>query len=256
MRSGTTLLHRIVCASEDAHPFTEECQYLTALLDLHADWRQKFAWLKDFYGAPERFDGFAKSTVDGFLRAAIDRLKPAKALALKNPELTAHFPRLAEWYPQSKLVVMVRDPRDTIASILDVAGRHGQSGVDSSLTRMGRDMAVLARFYKSYYVDALQSPACKDRVAVVRYEDLVTDPNQVLANLSTVLNIRLDPARILSDKIDQRERDAYAAAFWVNLRRAPPSNDSVGSYRTALTPAEIAAIEHNCADFNRGLHYW
>jgi hypothetical protein len=256
MRSGTTLLHRLICASEDTHGFTEECQFLTALLDFQADWRQKFSWLKDFYGTTERFDGFAKSTVDGFLRAASDQLRPAKALALKNPELTVHFPGLAQWYPMAKLIVMVRDPRDTIASILDVAVRHRQSGVDSQLAGMGRDMAALARFYKSYYADALQSPKCKDRVLVVKYEDLVRNPGQVLAPLSGILGIRLDPAHVLPDKHDESERDAYAAAFWINLKAAPPSADSVGRYRKSLTPEEIAAIELHCADFNRGLRYW
>ncbi|MGH6934230.1 MAG: sulfotransferase family protein [Dongiaceae bacterium] len=256
MRTGTTLLHRMICTSEDSHAFTDECQYLTALLNFQTDWRQRFSWLKDFFDTPERFDRHAKATVDGFLRSALETQSPAKCLVLKNPELTLHFPQLGEWYPMAKLIVMVRDPRDTIASILDVAGRHRQSGVDSDIANLGRDMAALARFYKSYYVSALQSPKSRDRVAVVKYEDLVDDPGRAFAALSAILGMSLDPSRISPDKFDRRERDANVAAFWTELRTAPPSSDSVGRFRTALTPAEIAAIEHHCADFNRGLRYW
>jgi hypothetical protein len=49
----------------------------------------------------------------------------------------------------------------------------GEAGVPSQIARMGRDMAKLSHFYKAHYVEALQSPKCKGRVLVVRYEDLV-----------------------------------------------------------------------------------
>src|SRR5262245_16585535 len=95
MRSGTTLLQRILCASPDTHKFTDECQFLTAMLDLHAAWRQQFTSLREFYGTPERFDHFAKTMVDSFLQATFDTLRPVRAIVLKNPKLTLHFPTLA-----------------------------------------------------------------------------------------------------------------------------------------------------------------
>jgi hypothetical protein len=256
MRSGTTLLHRILCASEDTHSFTDECQYLTALLNFHADWYDRFSWLKEFFGTPENFDAHTKSIVDSFLRSSRRTLRPRRALVLKQPELSLHFPRLAEWYRNAKLVVTVRDPRDTITSMLDVAARHEKSKVVSNIAAMGRDMEKLSHYYKSFYIDALQSPKCRDRVAVVKYEDLVADPRRAVAALSDFLGLRLDLARLMPDNFDRRDRDDYVAAFWTNLRSAPPSAESVGRYRSALTPAEIAAIERHCADFNRGIRYW
>src|SRR5215475_9684373 len=136
MRSGTTLLQRMLCASPDVQPFTDECQFLTGLLDFLSAWRQRFDWLKDFYGTPEGYEAYAKATIDAFLRSSFETQRPARTIVLKNPELTVHFPDLAGWYGKAKFLVVVRDPRDTIASILDVARRHSESGVSSQIARI------------------------------------------------------------------------------------------------------------------------
>jgi hypothetical protein len=255
MRSGTTLLQRMLCASQRAHAFTEECQFLTALMDFLGAWRQRFDWLKDFYGTPEGYEAYAKAMVDAFLRSSFETQRPALTIVLKNPELTVHFPRLVDWYGKSKFFVVVRDPRDTIASILDVAQRHGEAGVPSQIARIGRDMAKLSHFYKAHYVDALQSPKSRDRVLVVKYEDLVHRPEAALAALSQHLGLTLSAGLLPPDCFDRRERDAYAAPFWTAMRAEPPSPASVGRYRRSLSPDEIAAIESHCADFNRGFRY-
>ncbi len=256
MRSGTTLLHRMLCASPDTHRFTDECQHLTALLDFHAHWRGRFDWLKDFFGTPERYDAHAKSTVDGVFQAVLETHRPARAIVLKHPELTIHFPTLADWYAAARFVVILRDPRDTIASILDVGSRHRQAGVDSNLSRMGRDMLRLSRFYKTYYAEALQAPQCRNRISVIRYEDLVARPEQAMAALAEHLGIELNSGLLPPDSFDRRRRDDYVAAFWTGLRAEAPSPASVGRFRRSLSGEEIAAIELHCADFNRVFPYW
>lgn len=256
MRTGTTLLHRMLCASSDTHRFTDECQFLGALMDLYESWRQRFDWLEDFYETPERFDAFAKTMVDGMLNSTATTLRPSKAIVLKHPHLTIHFPTLARWYPAAKFIVTLRDPRDTIASMIDVAQRHSQAAVDSKLVEMGRDMTRLSRFYKTFYADALQSPHSRNRVAVIRYEELVNQPAEAMTVLSRHLGIALTPGLIPPDNFERRERDAYVAAFWTKLRGQPPSPASVGRYRKSLSPEEISAIEQHCADFNRVFRYW
>lgn len=256
MRSGTTLLQRMLCASRDTHPLTDECQFLTALLDFLVTWRQRFDWLKDFYGTPEGYEAYAKATVDAFLRASLETQRPARTIVLKHPDMIVHFPRLADWYDQAKFLVIVRDPRDTIASILDVAGRHGEAGVPSHIARMGRDMGKLSHFYKAHYVEALQSPNCRERMLVVRYEDLVNRPEAALTALSQSLGLTLSADLMPPDRFDRRARDAYVAAFWTRLRAEPPSPTSIGRHRRSLLADEIAAIESHCADFNRGFRYW
>jgi hypothetical protein len=84
MRSGTTLLQRMLCASQDARPFTDECQFLTALIDFLVAWRQRFDWLKDFYGTPEGYEAYAKATVDAFLRASFETQRPARTIVPRS----------------------------------------------------------------------------------------------------------------------------------------------------------------------------
>jgi hypothetical protein len=257
MRTGTTLLQRVLSASPDGHRLVEECQFLTALLAFFSNWQDRFAWLEDFYGTPERFDAFAKSTVDHFLRATFETLTPARYIILKHPDLTKRFPILAAWYPFARFFVVVRDPRDTIASILDVAERHRQGAIDSHLVRLGRDMSALSDYFKSFYGEALQSPRSKDKVAVIRYEDMVSRPGDVFPALSKLLGTSLQRASVPPDGWDRRNRDdRYLAAFWTELRAEPPSPASIGRHRKTLTAAEVKEVERCCADFNRVFSYW
>lgn len=256
MRSGTTLLQRVLCASRDSHPFTTECRFLTAILDQFEQGRQHFRPLKHFFGTVERLDAYAKSVADGFLAATVETLRPARAIVLKHPELSLHFRRLIEWYARAGFAVIVRDPRDTIASILGVAARHQKAGTDSHILRLGRDMARLARYYKTYYAASLQAPGSRDRIVVVKYEDLERQPERVAQALSDHFCLALDLTTLPADDFDRSDRDAYAAAFWTKLRTEAPSPQGIGRYRSALSADEIAAIERHCADFNRIFRYW
>jgi len=246
MRSGTTLLQRMLCASQGAHPFTEECQFLTALIGFVVAWRERFEWLEDFYGTPEGYETYARATVDAFLRASFETQRPARTIVLKNPELTVHFPRLADWYDKAKFLIIVRDPRDTIASILDVAQRHGDAGVASQIARIGRDMAKLSHFYKAHYFEALQSPKCKDRVLIVRYENPGTGQTRPLQRCR---GIWASPRGPISSR-PTGSTDATGTPMlppsgrrYAPSRRRQPASDAIGSRcrRTRSPPSRLSA---------------
>ena len=180
MRSGTTLVQRLLCAAEGASPLAAECQYLTALLELREGWAPRYdEFLKDYFADPAAFDGFSRKLVDEFIAAAFARFRPASTLVLKNPELSRHFPVLARWYPAARFVLVVRDPLDTIASIAKVAQRHHETGVASLIATYRHDMARMSALYKHYYEPVMRSGReFDDRLLVLRYEDLVAQARQ------------------------------------------------------------------------------
>ncbi len=267
MRSGTTLLQRVLVSAPGAGDFLNEAHYLAEQLALHA--RSRASWelrLSDVFPTVEAFDAFGRDTVLRYLARAVAAKGGPAAVVLKSPELTQHIPRLASWLPQARFVVSVRDPRDTVASMLQVAARHRAEGVESALTRAGRDMDWLVRYYLSHYQPVLRAmPAlhAQGRLFLVRYEDLVQRPAAVLPGLGRSLGLALAPEGLADQQTDvayfdaeRRAQDPFFAGFWSPLYTAGLSAAPVGRHTEVLTADEVAAVERAAAGFNRVVRYW
>ena len=152
MRAGTTVLQRILCSSPGSIPVVGECQYLTQQFYVYHQALKQFELFHgDFFSSKATVEEFTKGIISNFLVLTRQRYAPATTLVLKHPELTKFFPRLAEWFGHAKFVVIVRDPRDTIASMLEVTSRQRENDVDFFMTRFGRDMRKFSHYYKSIY---------------------------------------------------------------------------------------------------------
>ncbi|MGA7780213.1 MAG: sulfotransferase [Paraburkholderia sp.] len=124
-RSGTTILHALVCASEKTNGYVNECCYSTELI-------------KPFLTALGTFDTHTKALFDtreAFALHYWDILKSELALlwrkfgrpdvlALKDPMMTPLVPHLAKLVHGSKFVVPVRDPRAVISSRIEAAHKE------------------------------------------------------------------------------------------------------------------------------------
>jgi hypothetical protein len=264
MRSGTTLVQRLLSAAPGASPMSAECQYMTAIVGLYETWRSRYdQFLGDFFHDADSFEVFSKNLVDQFVDVIRSRLPAASTLVLKNPELTYDFPLLSRWYPQAKFVVMMRDPRDTIASMMAVARGHRVAKTPSMLANMADNVERLADVYKSYYAAVIAAyPQFGSRLAFVRYEDLVAAPDRVLAELGrfTGLTLNIETLRSMPDNErefwDRRQESRYSKAFDSPLWTAALSPSAIGRYAERLSPAQIRKIESSCADVGRQFGYW
>lgn len=118
----------------------------------------------------------------------------------KTPRHVYRIPDLHQAFPDAQIVAMVRDPRAVVASYRDWSNRTGLSP-DREPGEEGLDEAVAAesqRVQQSYHpvlgtllwratvqrAAAARTTLGPDRVRVVRYEDLVTEPHMVLKDLA------------------------------------------------------------------------
>lgn len=269
MRSGTTILHRVLCAAEESHPYITESWYLLDQLRIYRWCLQRYdIRYKDYFGPRENFDRFTRNILQNYFDLTRSRYQPAKALILKNPEVTSQFPLLGNWFAEARFVVNIRDPRDTIASIVEVGQRHLARGVTSPQSRLGRDMKSLSSFYKSYYVNIFTPAAVpiRDRILFVRYEDIMTNPVNVVRQIGEFCGLTFDLELISHfgtqqekspnmDK-DTRDKDPISAGFWSELYTKDLSDSRIGRFTDVLTAEEISQIEEHCADFNRVCPYW
>ena len=174
MRSGTTLL-RLILDSHEHLALADESGFLRAVAAATA--------IPDQHDGPGWYRRYGRTDEDmhARLRAFYDdlfsewaRSRGAQRWGDKTPFHISHLPLAAEVFPDAQVVGIVRHPGAVVASQL----RRGTSFPDA------------LRHWRNQNVRLLKGAARKDlrpRLAVVRYEDLVTEPEPVLRELLAFL---------------------------------------------------------------------
>ena len=112
---------------------------------------------------------------------------------LKSPHHVANLRPLFDVIPSARVVVLVRDPREGVASTCSLYAFLGQSTFDH--LRTGRFGPLLAKSLAGALTRGLEVAAEEpDRVRVVRYEDLVADPIGTLEEIHAAFGFPVSAA--------------------------------------------------------------
>ncbi len=187
--------------------------------------------------------------------ARFPEVKKRGHLTIKEPNGSIGAPLLMEALPESRMVFLVRDPRDVAASSLDasrkgswfserrgekVQGRTKQaeskpnSVVESAANKYVKYVGNTARAY-----DAHNGPK-----VLVKYEDLRAETLAEMKRIHEVLNVPVED-RNLAEVVQKHswesipEEKKGAGKFY---RKGTP-----GGWREDLTPGQIAIVEKTAA---------
>jgi hypothetical protein len=176
-------------------------------------------------------------------------LAPAGHLAIKEPHGTVGAPLLAKAVPESRMTLLVRDPRDVVASAFEAHSTGSwprQAREDASrATRAERHPQSFAGARARAYLWDLQKAseayaAHEAPKALVRYEDLRRDTPEALRALCASLELDVDPDE-LSRTVDAHAWEAIPddekgeGKFY---RKATP-----GSWREDLSPEQQRLVQ-------------
>jgi hypothetical protein len=255
-RTGTTLAQMILCQAEATNPMVPEAHSLRCFLSAF-----HLAAGSATHQIPQYFDDLAdfRQFHAGQLRQYLDRTRArfgeVETLVLKDPEMTRFFPDLMSLLPEAHFVVMVRDPRDVVASLLAVGRKlldQQQGGLLAEAART-RNIRALCHHFKAFYAPVL---ACPDEVLwaqtlFVRYEDLVQDTEAILGNLSEFTGLNLAGLNPYTDfntghvhYADRKESPYFSALYGKGI-----TDTRIGTFTEVLTDAEVQAVESVCREF-------
>ncbi len=173
--------------------------------------------------------------------AVVERKREKEGTALTGYKVqTSRFGTFRRLFPDSGFMAIVRDPRDVVASQM---GR----GFERSLEKMATDWRD---YYRRFELFARLHPG---RALLVRYEDLVTEPEPQYARIFGLLGLSYgDEAR--------RYWESKASIHRTRHNNAPavgrePFTGSLGRWRNDLDPAQVTRVETICRHQMRRLGY-
>ena len=114
-----------------------------------------------------------------------------KLTVLKETSIEIYAHDLLDYFPESKFIHLIRDPRDNYAAL--------KAGVSSYYSKLGEDekitiSSLLFRAHLGMKLAEINSNKFgNDRYIVVRYEDVINSPDQQMKIISEFLNIEFNP---------------------------------------------------------------
>jgi hypothetical protein len=170
-------------------------------------------------------------------------------LAIKEPNGSIGAPLLAEAFPESRMILLVRDPRDVVSSAM-AAQRKGSWGEGWRANGGGDSLAdtdpdEFARQWANMYTVSLGNArkayeAHKGQKAIVRYEDLRVHTIETMRWLYSTLGIPVDGEELA--RIVERHS-------WENVPEnkkgpdKPHRKAKPGGWKEDLTPEQIEIVE-------------
>lgn len=180
------------------------------------------------------------------LMEAIARKQGVRRWADSTPQHLLYLPVIKKLIPEALIIHIIRDGRDVAVSLKKIGwirpfawDRNGSLLVSGLfwkwMVRRGRDDG---RKMGSDYME-------------VRYEDLVNNPRETLAEISMFIGEDLDYDRISSEGLDSLRSPNSSFKADDNLKSLSP----VGRWKTLLSASEVSELEAGIGDLLTDLNY-
>lgn len=186
-RSGTTLM-RVMLDAHNSVRCGEETRVIPRLLAMRATWSRS---VKERIRLDEA--GVTDQVLDSAVRAFLLEVivghgEPAPRLCNKDPFALKSLSYLARIFPKAKFVLMLRDGRATVHSM--ISRKVTISGFDLTSYR-----DCLTKWSSAVETMFSQCQAAgEDRCLPVRYEQLVLHPQEEMRKLLRFLELQWDPS--------------------------------------------------------------
>jgi exopolysaccharide biosynthesis WecB/TagA/CpsF family protein len=205
----------------------------------------------------DRLGDSAQDPAELFAAAARELAHAAgKAIPCEQtPRYIFYARQLLERYPHAHVVHLVRDPRAVMASQKN-RWRRRKLAADGNAVPRYESLRTWVN-YHPYTVSRLWVQATRTaldlaqhpRLTIVRYEDLVQDPEQTVRSLCGRLGLTFEPAMLDVAQVNSSHQSSAGGA------RKGMHTDAIDRWRQVLTGAETAVTEQICGPLMRRFGY-
>jgi hypothetical protein len=170
-------------------------------------------------------------------------------LIIKEPNGSIGAPLLMEALPESRMIFLIRDPRDVVASSMDARSEgswlSGRREPQRRTSKPDENPNVYVRMRANSYVQQIEKTgqayrAHGGRKALVHYEDLRADTLKTMKRIYSALEIPVEEAELARsvEKNSWEKIPAEQKGEGKFHRKATP-----GGWREDLTPEQVEIVE-------------
>lgn len=161
-----------------------------------------------------------------------------------------HLEDIIKYYPSAKFIILIRDPRDTVFLKQQYAIKNNKK----------KDIYILAKLWDYIYCSIFKKleKIDKNRFIIIRYEDLVSNPEIELTNICNFLDIRFNENLLNSHKTIQLEfdkkinilDDEAKKKYTIDIKSLTEkiNSDKIDLWKTKLSKKESDLIWSICGD--------
>lgn len=251
-RSGTTILYKALAKEF----FLPECTLVSNVMRL---FDETYRYCDD-----ARFNYYAHNftnLAEIFKKPVYDLLYTAsyavggqeeKTYIYKDPVLMRYLEYFSLFFGETyKTVVCLRDPRDVVASMVEVYRKQSPEESKEKLLEIGVNL-IFPYFQKIHDIDHEKILIDKDRVFFLRYEDFVVEDENIIQGLSHFLDLELNTqvkSEYLTESLE-KDDPFYSKHYDKEL-----TDSLIGKYKTIFNDREIAKLERIFAYYFDRLGY-
>lgn len=256
-RSGTSLLQSMLNAHDNV-AFIPETHFLRKYVFKEnkkisskniSDFRQELEADKDFLRArikPEEILEIGNNCLNTYSLLLDNYLKVKKKTLIgdKDPRNIDFIPQLKNFFPSSKVIHIIRDPRDVVLS---------RTKADWS---KGWPLSLHAYMYNTQITRGRKSgrKLFHDNYFEVYYEDLIQQPEKELEQICFFLNIPFDK-KMLNFGLSAKELVDKSEIHWKKETFGPLLSSNKGKWRKAFNESQIDLIQRVCKSSLKKLPY-
>ena len=150
------------------------------------------------------------------------------------------LPILAKSFPRAKFISIIRDPRAAMASSMK------NRETDPELVPLMYSFAHHWRKHVAFTWKLMHDNKLKDRILVIRYEDLVLEPVKKVKQICKFLCVDYDPAMLIPENFRPLAGDKWTTYSKFKVPKNKIYTDSIDSWKKYLAKGTIEFIEFVC----------
>ncbi|MBM3618241.1 MAG: sulfotransferase [Alphaproteobacteria bacterium] len=190
-------------------------------------------------------DAVEERSIRGIIKAIYSTefaLQGKRGGIIKENRIHSFLPYLMAAFPAARYVWMTREPKDMALSWKHSSNHPGD-------VRQGTKVWLEdQRNFRQIHASLRPFGT----VHHLRYEDIITTPQETLEGLCAFLNVPYSPQMLDFHSKEETKANAARIQNWENLSK-PLLAENLGKYRTGLSETEIRFIEATCQEEMRAL---
>ncbi|MBT6843919.1 MAG: hypothetical protein HOA17_09035 [Candidatus Melainabacteria bacterium] len=195
------------------------------------------------YQSKLEIDQFYKKEVFDLLMNSFLDQKAKSRFCENTPQHLYNIEEILTLYPQAKFVHLIRDGRDTTRSLMQMPWRP--KGLVNNARFWVRNLKEVSRTINKLGTDSILE---------IRYEELVTKPEQSLELICDFIEEKYE-ASLFDNSEDQAAIFSNWESGWKQKTRSKLNTDSINSWQTELDEDQQAILNSYLKDILAGLGY-